>query len=30
MMLTMEQALEECELTESEFLNEMKEYGIDK
>ena len=25
--ITLKKALEECNLTESEFLNEMKEYG---
>ena len=28
--ITLKKALEECNLTESEFLNEMKEYGLDK
>ena len=28
--ITMEQALEECGLTEEEFLEKMKEYGLDK
>lgn len=28
--ITLKKALEECNLTENEFLNEMKEYGLDK
>ena len=28
--LTLKVALEECNLTEREFMNEMKEYGLDK
>lgn len=28
-IITLKKALEECNLTESEFLNEMKEYGLD-
>ena len=28
--ITLKKALEECNLTESEFLNKMKEYGLDK
>jgi len=28
--ITMEQALEECGLTEEVFVEKMKEYGLDK
>ena len=28
--ITLKNALEECNLTETEFLNEMKEYGLVK
>lgn len=29
-VITVQQALEECGLTEKEFLKKMKEYGLDK
>lgn len=29
-VITVQQALEECGLTEEEFLEKMKEYGLDK
>ena len=29
-VITVQQALEECGLTEKEFIEKMKEYGLDK
>lgn len=29
-VITMDQAIEECGLTEDEFVEKMKEYGLDK